>query len=98
MRTKSAINMDMKVSVDDLNRLIEESVESEQDFEDRRKGLERHIKGLKAELSYEETPIGQIDNLVQETENKIKVLIDELEQTTGITLKRAYEPNTSYPR
>ena len=93
MRTKDEIDRDIKINTKDLDLLIDEALQAEKVFEYRRKSLEKHIKNLKAEIPYEETPIGQIDKSVKETENKIKNLIDELEQVTGVTLKSVYEPN-----
>ena len=84
MRTKDEINRDIKVSMTDLNLLVEKSLEDEQRFEEARKGIEDHIRALKIEKSYEETPAGQVDMLIVEAKRKIKAITNDLEHATGI--------------
>ena len=87
MRTRKTIDRDIKVGINDLNLLVEESVKSEQDFESRQQNFEKHIEVLKKEKSYEETLAGQIDEFVVDTRKAIQIMLNRLAQTTGVELK-----------
>lgn len=86
MRTKDEINKDLKTSMVDLNLLVEASIQNEQDFEEKRNNLEKYIKALDVEVSYENTLAGQIDEHVVDTRKEIQVFLDKLTQTTGVEL------------
>ena len=84
MRTKDEIDRDIEANTKNLDYVIEKALKDEQDFEVYCKDIKYHIKTLKAEKPYEATPAGQIDILVIDAEKKIKILIDELKQKTGV--------------
>jgi hypothetical protein len=86
MRTKDEINKDLKTSMTALNLLIETSIESEQTFEEKRNDLEKHIKALDVERSYDDTLAGQVHTLTAVVMEKVDLLFNELEQKTGVRL------------
>lgn len=54
--------------------------------EEHRNKVENEIKNLKKEASFDNTLSGLACNLMQEAVKKVDVLLDELEQKTGIGL------------
>lgn len=87
MRRKSEIDRDMKASIHEMDLLVDESVKSEQGFDERQETLTTYIKALKKEKPYEETLKGQLDKRVAEVKKEVRILFDELEQETGVALR-----------
>lgn len=87
MRTKQKIDQDIESTTDSLTFSIEASIKDEQTREDYHKKLKKELKTLRAETSFEDTLAGQAQAFTVAVEQKIKVLLDELEQKTGVELK-----------
>lgn len=87
MRTKEKIEREIKSKAGKLDYIIDESVDLEQSYEEESKQLQEEIKVLKEEKPFEETLAGKVWKLTTDVEDKIKVLLDELEQVTGVELE-----------
>lgn len=91
MRTRDTIDRDIADRVALLKELIETSINEEQKNEERRNKVENEIKNFKKEASFDNTLSGLACNLMQEAVKKVDVLLDELEQKTGIGLVAVFK-------
>ena len=92
MRTRDEINKAIADSVDLLEKLIEISISNEQENEKRCNEIEIEIENLKKEVSFDDTLSGLAYNLTQNVMKRIGVLLDELEQKTGVELIAVFKP------
>lgn len=86
MKTKVEIEKGLKAKKVILGNAIEESMERGKAFEEVRKRIEGEIKELQKEVCFEDTLAGKVMVFVEEVEEKIKVLVRDLEQNTGVEL------------
>lgn len=91
MRTRDTIDRDIADRVVLLKELIEASINAEQKNEEHRNKVENEIKNLKKEVSFDNTLSGLACNLMQEAVKKVDVLLDELEQKTGVGLVAVFK-------
>jgi len=101
MRAREEIDKEIKRKTGELDYVIDEAVDLERDYERRTKKLQEAIRILKKENPFEETLTGKVAKLKEEVCNKIKILLDDLEQVTGVPLEfELYlkQKSESYPR
>lgn len=91
MRTQDTIDRDIADRVVLLGELIKISINEEQKNEERRNKVENEIKNLEKEASLDNTLSGLAYNLTQEAVKKVDVLLDELEQKTGVSLVAVFK-------
>lgn len=87
MRIKEKIEREIKSKTGELDHIIDESVEMEQSYEEESKRLREEIKVLKEEKPFEETHAGKAWKLTTDVKDKIRILLDELAQVTGVELE-----------